>query len=347
LLVSQRMSSASREAGPPVRYPIANDARLQQLSLDEARAVIRTEASGLEALAAALDGSFAALIELIQRAPGRVILSGVGKSAHIARKAAATLASTGTPAQFVHGGDASHGDLGMITTADVVVMFSKSGDTAELEDLANYCVRFDIPLALVSTNPGSRLGRAANLVIALPQAPEACDVTAAPTTSTTMMAALGDALAVVLLRRRGFKAADFHVLHPGGTLGSQLLTVSEVMHQGERLPLVGTDATVAAAILEMSSKGFGCTGIIDATGDLLGIITDGDLRRHMADGLLQQPALAVMTTNPRVIEADALLSEALRRMTALTPKITAIFAMEGRRPVGIVHLHDCLRVGLA
>lgn len=341
------MSSASRGPAPNVRFPIANDARLQQLSLEEARAAIRIETEGLEALAAGLDGAFVALVELIQRAPGRVILSGVGKSAHIARKVAATLASTGTPAQFVHGGDASHGDLGMITTADVVLMFSKSGDTAELEDLANYCVRFDIPLALVTAHPESRLGRAANIVVGLPEAREACEITAAPTTSTTMMAALGDALAVVLLRRRGFKAADFHVFHPGGTLGSALLTVGEVMHQGDKLPLVSGGASVATAILEMTSKGFGCTGVIDEGGELLGIITDGDLRRHMADGLLKQTALEVMTTGPRTIAAEALLSEALRQMTALTPRISAIFAMDGRRPVGIVHLHDCLRVGLA
>lgn len=330
-----------------MRYPIANDARIQQLSLDEARAVIQTEIDGLQALAGSLDGAFVALVELIQRAPGRVILSGVGKSAHIARKVAATLASTGTPAQFVHGGDASHGDLGMITTADVVVMFSKSGDTAELSDLANYCVRFDIPLALVTARPDSRLGRAANLVVQLPDAREACEITAAPTTSTTAMAALGDALAVVLLRRRGFKAADFHVFHPGGTLGSALLTVAEVMHQGERLPLVAAEASVADAILEMSSKGFGCAGVVDAGGALVGVITDGDLRRHMTDGLLNQRAADVMTTNPRVIDSTALLSEALRQMTVMTPRITAIFALEGTRPAGIVHLHDCLRVGLA
>lgn len=329
-----------------MRYPIANDARFQQLALDEARAAIRLEAEGLETLAAGLDGAFVALAELIQRAPGRVILSGVGKSAHIARKVAATLASTGTPAQFVHGGDASHGDLGMITTADVVVMFSKSGDTLELADLANYCVRFDIPLALITQRPDSRLGRAANIVVALPEAREACEITAAPTTSTTMMAAIGDALAVVLLRRRGFQASDFHVFHPGGTLGSALLTVGEVMHKADQLPLVGRGASVADAILEMTSKGFGCTGVVDEAGELLGIITDGDLRRHMADGLLNEKAGVVMTVNPRTIGTEALLSEALRQMTVLTPRITAIFAMEGRRPVGIVHVHDCLRVGL-
>ena len=341
------MFPARSGPGPQVRYPIANDARLQQLSLDEARAAIRLEIEGLEALAATLDGAFVALVELIQKAPGRVVLSGVGKSAHIARKIAATLASTGTPAQFVHGADASHGDLGMITTSDVVMMLSKSGETAELAPLADYCARFGIPLALITARPESRLGKAANIVVALPDAGEACDITAAPTTSTTMMAALGDALAVVLLRRRGFKAADFHVFHPGGTLGSALLTVGEVMHQGEKLPLVGADASVASAIIEMTSKGFGCTGVVDADGLLLGIITDGDLRRHMSDGLLGQTAHEVMTVSPRVIAADSLLSEALRQMTALTPRITAIFAMDGQRPVGIVHLHDCLRVGLA
>jgi arabinose-5-phosphate isomerase len=330
-----------------MRYPIATDAGLQQLALDEAREVIRLEIVGLTALSAALDGNFVALSELIGKATGRVILSGVGKSAHIARKAAATLASTGTPAQFVHGGDASHGDLGMITRADVVVMFSKSGETRELEDLANYCVRFDIPLALVTQSPASRLGRAANLVVALPDVSEACEITDAPTTSTAMMAAVGDALAVVLLRRRGFKAADFHVFHPGGTLGSALLTVGEVMHAGEKLPLVPEGASVAQAILEMTSKGFGCTGVIDAGGVLVGIVTDGDLRRHMANGLLEQTAGEIMTRAPRTIEGAELLSEALRRMTALTPKISAIFVMDGALPVGIVHLHDCLRAGVA
>jgi arabinose-5-phosphate isomerase len=328
-----------------MRYPVAIDAGLQQLALDEARRAIRFEITGLERLAETLDGNFAALVELIGKAPGRLILSGVGKSAHIARKTAATLASTGTPAQFVHGGDASHGDLGMITTADVVMMFSKSGETRELADLANYCVRFDIPLALVTQNPASRLGRAANIVVTLPEVPEACEITEAPTTSTTMLAAVGDALAVVLLRRRGFKAADFHVFHPGGTLGSALLTVGEVMHAGGDLPLVPAGASDAQAILEMTSKGFGCTGVIDTAGSLAGIVTDGDLRRHMANGLLEQTAEAIMTAGPRTIEGTELLSEALRRMTA--HKISAIFVVEGAAPVGIVHLHDCLRVGVA
>lgn len=330
-----------------MRYPIAIDAGLQQLALDEARGVIRLEAAGLEQLAEVLDGSFVALAEIIRKAPGRVILTGVGKSAHIARKTAATLASTGTPAQFVHGGDASHGDLGMITTADVVIMFSKSGETRELEDLANYCVRFDIPLALVTQNATSRLGRAANIIVTLPTVNEACAITDAPTTSTTMMAALGDALAVVLLRRRGFKASDFHVFHPGGTLGSALLTVGEVMHSGEKIPLVPTDASVAQAILEMTSKGFGCTGVTDEAGTLVGIVTDGDLRRHMANGLLEQTAGAIMTPSPRTIEAAELLTEALRRMTVLSPRISAIFVVDGAAPVGIVHLHDCLRAGVA
>jgi arabinose-5-phosphate isomerase len=318
-----------------------------QRTLGEARAAILVESRGLSLLADGLDNSFVALADLIGRADGRTILTGVGKSAHVARKIAATLASTGTPAQYVHAADAGHGDLGMVTPSDVVVMLSKSGETAELGHLADHCTRFGIPLALVTARGGSSLARAARIVIALPDAPEACEITAAPTTSTTMMAALGDALAVVLLRRRGFKAADFHLLHPGGTLGSALLTVAEVMHSGERLPLVRPEASVADAILEMSSKGFGCTGVVDAEGRLAGVITDGDLRRHMADGLLGRSASTIMTTRPRTIDADALLSEALRRMTAETPKITAIFAMRDAVPVGIVHLHDCLRAGLA
>jgi len=330
-----------------VRYPIAIDAQVQQSSLDEARTVLQMEIEGLQAQAGELDGSFVALVELILRARGRVIMTGLGKSAHVARKIAATLASTGTPAQFVHGADASHGDLGMITAADVVVMLSRSGETTELAPLADYCARFDIPLALVTARPESQLGRAANIVVRLADSPEACDVTLAPTTSTTMMAALGDALAIVLLRRRGFAAADFHVFHPGGSLGSALLTVGEVMHTDDRLPLLPQASSVADAIIEMSSKGFGCTGLIDEAGQLVGVITDGDLRRNMGGDLLARTAGSIMTSRPRSITPDALLSEALRQMTAVTPRVTAIFAVEDGRPVGIVHLHDCLRVGLA
>lgn len=330
-----------------MRFPVAVDANVQLEALDSARQVIRTEAAGLEALATGLDGGFAALIELIGKVRGRVILSGVGKSAHIARKIAATLASTGTPAQFVHGADASHGDLGMIAPADVVIILSKSGDTHELEPLASYCTRFGIPLALVTAQPESRLGRTANIVIALPEADEACDVTAAPTTSTTMMAALGDALAVVLLRRRGFRATDFHLLHPGGALGSALLTVEEIMHRGERLPLVASGAIVSDAILEMSSKGFGCTGVVAADGRLAGIVTDGDLRRHMAAGLLDASVDSIMSRTPRTVDPSLLVTEALRLMTVETPKVTALFAVVDGAPAGIVHLHDCLRAGVA
>lgn len=330
-----------------MRFPVAIDAEVQQQTLEVARAAIGLEAAGLNALAGALDGSFVALADLIGKASGRVVLTGVGKSAHVASKFAATLASTGTPAQFVHGADASHGDLGMVTPADVVVMLSKSGDTRELEDLANFCARFAIPLALITANAEARLARAANLVIALPRADEACDVTAAPTTSTTMMMALGDALAVVLLRRRGFRAADFHALHPGGALGGALLTIGEIMHSGDKLPLVAPEAVVSEAILEMTSKGFGCTGVIDADGRLVGIVTDGDLRRHMSPELLARPVASIMTRAPKAITPEVLASEALRLMTVEPPKVTALFALTDGRPVGIVHLHDCLRVGVA
>jgi arabinose-5-phosphate isomerase len=314
--------------------------------VSEAQAAIRLEAEGLLALADGLGAPFAELVELIAGCTGRVIMTGVGKSAHVAGKIAATLASTGTPAQFVHGADASHGDLGMITRADRVLMLSKSGETRELEDLANYCVRFDIPLVLVTQGLQSRLAKAAHLVVALPHATEACGITAAPTTSTTMMMALGDALAVVLLRRRGFRAQDFHVFHPGGSLGSALLSVAEAMHSGARLPVVAYDAPMDVAILEMTSKGFGCTAVTDAEGALKGVITDGDLRRHMGGDLLVRRAHEIMTVAPRTIEPGALLSEALRRMTDETPRISAIVVVENNRPVGIVHLHDCLRVGL-
>jgi len=294
----------------------------------------------------ALDQRFADLVDAIEAIGGRVILTGMGKSAHVARKLAATLASTGTPAQFVHGAEAGHGDLGMITGADLVVVLSKSGTTDELGIVARYCRRFDVPLAVVTSEPASALAGVADHLIVLPSVAEACAVTFAPTTSTAMMMALGDGLAVALLERRGFQSADFKVLHPGGRLGAALLSVADCMHLGTAMPIIGEGATIGAAIIEMSAKGFGCTGVISANGDLVGVVTDGDLRRHMKDAVMGRPVSEIMSRSPVTISPNALLSEALVVMTGREVRIMALFAMDGLRPVGVVHIHDCLRAGL-
>ena len=297
--------------------------------------------------AGSLSESFVRAVEVMYAVKGRVILSGMGKSGHIAAKITATLASTGTPAQFVHPAEASHGDLGMITPDDVVIVLSNSGETSELSDIIHHTRRFQIPLIGVASRPESTLLKAADIALVLPNAPEACAIGMAPTTSTTMTLALGDALAVAIMEKRGFQRTDFKTFHPGGKLGAQLLPVSALMHSGAALPLVSEQTPMSEALLEITAKSFGVVGITDTNGKLAGIITDGDLRRHMADGLLGQAAGTIMTTRPRTIDADALLSEALRRMTADSPKVTAIFAMRGIAPVGIVHLHDCLRAGVA
>jgi arabinose-5-phosphate isomerase len=311
-----------------------------------ARRVIELEAAALDLLALALDRRFDDLAEAIEAIPGRVILTGMGKSAHVARKIAATLASTGTPAQFVHAAEAGHGDLGMITPADLVIIFSKSGATDELGAIARYCRRFDVPLALVTAEKDTDLAAAAQYLIALPPVAEACAVTFAPTTSTAMMMALGDGLAVALLERRGFKSTDFKVLHPGGRLGAALLSVADCMHEGSAMPLIGPDATIGQAIVEMSAKAFGCTGVVAQDGELIGVVTDGDLRRHMHDGLMSRPVIEIMSEKPITISPAALLSEALVVMTGRKVRIMALFAVDGQKPVGVVHIHDCLRAGL-
>ncbi len=316
-----------------------------QGGLASAKRVLRLEAAGIEALSRTLDDSFGRAVALIEKATGRVIVTGMGKSGHIARKLAATFASTGTPAVFVHPAEASHGDLGMITEHDAVLAFSNSGETAELADLVNYCKRFGIPLIGVTGRAGSALASAADVALLLPDSPEACPMGLAPTTSTTVMLALGDALAVALLERKGFSADDFHVLHPGGKLGRRLLRVANIMHTGDAVPIVAGDMRMAEALLVMTAKSFGCVGIVDDDGRLGGIITDGDLRRHMAGDLLNLTARAVMTPKPKAIRPDALASEALGFMNARS--ITTLFVVDDGRPVGIVHLHDVLRAGVA
>jgi arabinose-5-phosphate isomerase len=312
--------------------------------LASARRVLDIEAAAIGALSRDLDDSFVRALAVLAHVTGRVIVSGMGKSGHIARKLAATLASTGTPAQFVHPAEASHGDLGMITHADAVIAFSNSGETPELADLVTYAKRFDIPLIGVTGRPGSTLAKEADVALLLPDSPEACPMGLAPTTSTTVMLALGDALAVALLELKGFSADDFHVLHPGGKLGKRLLRVSGLMHSGDEMPIVHADTPMAEALLVITAKHFGCVGIVDDAGRLLGIITDGDLRRHMGDDLLGLSAVSVMTANPKTTRPDALASEALAFMNA--KGITNLFVVENSRPVGIVHLHDVLRAGV-
>ncbi|HEX4040388.1 MAG TPA: KpsF/GutQ family sugar-phosphate isomerase [Xanthobacteraceae bacterium] len=308
-----------------------------------------TEAEGVAALAAAMaDGmgtAFVAAIETIRAAHGRVIVTGMGKSGHVARKIAATLASTGTPAFFVHAADASHGDLGMITSDDVMLALSWSGETEELKDLINYSRRFRIVLIAITVNVDSTLGKAADIVLALPATREACPHNLAPTTSSLMQLALGDALAIALMESRGFAAVDFGVFHPRGKLGAALKFVGEIMHPGDAVPAIKRGAPMSEAIVEMSSKGFGCVAIVDRDGKLAGVITDGDLRRHMRNDLLQAPVDTVMTASPKTVRPDQLASEALQLLNA--SKITALIVVEAERPVGIVHFHDLLRAGVA
>jgi arabinose-5-phosphate isomerase len=313
--------------------------------IDIARRVLRTEIAGLEALAAELDGGFAAAVDLLADVRGRVTVTGMGKSGHIARKIAATFSSTGTPALFVHPGEASHGDLGMIAGDDAVLALSNSGDTTELADIVAYTRRFRIPLIAMTSGTASSLAEAANVTLRLPTAAEACPMGLAPTTSTTMMLALGDALALVLLERKGFSTDDYRLLHPGGQLGKQLLRVADIMHDGDAVPLVAAGTGMAEAILVMTAKSFGCVGVTDAAGKLIGVVTDGDLRRHMGDGLLRSTVDAVLSARPKTIRPKALAAEALGLMNGQS--ITSLFAVDaGGKPLGILHIHDCLRAGI-
>ncbi|MCV2882036.1 KpsF/GutQ family sugar-phosphate isomerase [Actibacterium sp. XHP0104] len=311
------------------------------------RRVVTREAEALTLLSEALGDSFAQAVQLILDAPGRVIVSGMGKSGHIGRKIAATLASTGTPAHFVHPAEASHGDLGMLAKGDVTLVLSNSGETPELADIVAYTRRFSIPLIGVAGREGSTLLRESDVAILLPAAPEACETGIVPTTSTTMTLALGDALAIALMEHRKFTPTDFRQFHPGGKLGAQLSKVRDLMHGADELPLVAADAPMADALLTISQKGFGVVGVTDDTGALAGIITDGDLRRHM-QGLLDLTASQVMTRAPKTIEPDALAEEALALMN--DRKITCLFVTdpaENGRACGILHIHDCLRAGVA
>ncbi len=310
-----------------------------------ARRVLRTEAAALERLAVDLPADFGPAVDLILALPGRVIASGMGKSGHIARKIASTLASTGTPAFFVHPAEASHGDLGMITPQDACLLISNSGETAELADVTAHCLRFGIPVLGMSKNPDSTLMRAARLRLTLPDMPEACAIGMAPTTSAVLTLGLGDALAVALMERRRFSAERFRTYHPGGKLGAQLATVAQLMHGEAEVPLVPEALPMAEVLLVMTARGFGIVGVQDGSGRLTGVISDGDLRRHMA-GLMDRRADQVATRNPVTIAPGQLAAEALAVMNQR--KIGALIVVDAaQKPVGVLHIHDCLRAGVA
>lgn len=322
--------------------------------LDGARSsalrTIRTEMAGLDALRMAIENgmgqAFSEAVALIKQATGRVIVTGMGKSGHVGRKIAATFASTGTAAHFVHPGEASHGDLGMIRNEDVILALSWSGETAELSDIIAYSRRYGVGLVAITSNPDSTLAVEADIALVLPKAEEACPNGLAPTTSTTMQITLGDALAVALLEARGFTPEDFRTFHPGGKLGAKLAYVRDIMHQGDAMPCIRDTATMGEAIVEMTSRGFGCVAVIEADGRMTGVISDGDLRRHMRPDLPTVPVTAVMTKSPRVVREQTLAVEALDMINK--SKITALFVVDaGGRPVGIVHIHDLLRIGVA
>ncbi len=318
-------------------------------AVSSALRTLATEQEGLailmDAIGNGLGPLFTAAVETIASAKGRVIVTGMGKSGHIGRKITATFASTGTPAHYVHPAEASHGDLGMVQADDVIIALSWSGETAELADIIGYAKRFRVPLIAFTSNGDSSLGRAADICLALPKAKEACPNGLAPTTSTTMQLALGDALAVALLEKRGFTAENFRVFHPGGKLGARLKLVRDIMHKDDRLPIVGIDARMDEAIEEIGRKGFGSVIVVNADGTLAGIVTDGDLRRHLKPDLGTLPVTAIMTRTPRTIAPDALVASALE--IEETARITALIVVENGKPVGLVHYLDLLRAGAA
>jgi len=325
------------------------DVDMASLCLVSAERTLETEIAGLSAVRAALKNGLAApfqqTFELIQKSRGRVILTGVGKSGHIGTKIAASLASTGTPAFFVHASEASHGDLGMITESDVVLALSWSGETQELAGIVSYTRRFKVPLVAITSRNESTLGRAADIVLKLPSVAEACPHGLAPTTSALIQLAIGDALAVALLEGRGFTAQDFRIFHPGGRLGASLKTARDIMHSGESMPLVPATVSMSEGIVLMTQKGFGVLGVTDELKQLIGIITDGDLRRHVSSNLLEKSAGEIMTRAPKTVAPDTLSASILELVNSLS--ITSVFVVADGHPVGIVHLHDLLRIGAA
>ena len=320
---------------------------MQNKDIEIAKQTIEGEIEALKAMEAGLDETLTKALDIMQNTKGRVIITGMGKSGHIGRKIAATLASTGTPSFFLHPGEASHGDLGMVTKDDTVLAISNSGESKELSDILVYCRRFDIPLIAITKNPQSSLGKNCDLVLVLPQNKEACPLGLAPTSSTTATLVMGDVLASGLMVRKGFTEEDFHLRHPGGKLGSILRHVSDIMHTGDEMPLIKDTAIMQDALITMSAKMLGCVGILDNNGDLIGMITDGDLRRWMAPNLIEENVTKVMTKNPRTIEPDALIAEAVNVMNTTGRGITNMFVVDGKKPIGIVHIHDCLKAGVS
>ena len=318
-----------------------------QDDIASAKRTIDKEIEGLELMKTEFDENLSKALDILQNTKGYVIVTGMGKSGHIAHKIAATFASTGTPAFFVHPGEASHGDLGMLTQNDSVIAISNGGESRELSDILVYCKRFGIPLIAITKNPDSSLGKAGDVLLKLPDSGEACPLGLAPTTSTTATIAMGDVLAVALMERKGFSKTDYKQRHPGGKLGAVLRKVSDLMHKGDEMPLVSTETSMQDALLVMTSKMLGCVGIVDDAGYLKGIITDGDLRRCLQPDVLTKKLSEVMTHNPKTIAPDVLAVEALNTMNNTGKGITQLFVIENDKPIGVIHIHDCLRAGVA
>lgn len=312
-----------------------------------AKQTIDKEIEALKTMENEFDASLTQALDLMQQTKGRVIVTGMGKSGHIARKIAATFASTGTPAFFVHPAEASHGDLGMVTKDDTILAISNGGESKELSDILVYCKRYGIPLIAMTKNPDSSLGKAGDILLKLPNNGEACPLGLAPTSSTTATLVLGDVLAVALMERKGFTRTDYKQRHPGGKLGAILQKVSDLMHKGDEMPLVGEQTSMQEALLTMTSKMLGCVGIVDKNGHLIGIITDGDLRRWLNSDVLSKTVSEVMTKNPKTITPDVLAVEALNVMNNTGKGITQLFVIQEDKPIGIIHIHDCLRAGAA
>lgn len=315
--------------------------------ISAAKQTIKLEIEALREMSNVLNENLTKALDLLQNCRGRIIVTGMGKSGHVGRKIAATLASTGSPAFFIHPAEASHGDLGMIANDDVVIAISNGGESKELSDILTYCKRYGIALIAITKNPQSTLGKISSLVLKLPDHAEACPLGLAPTCSTTATLVMGDVLAIDLMKRRGFSEVDYKRRHPGGKLGAILRKVSDVMHTGDEMPIVYEDAIMQDALLTMSGKMLGCVGIVDKKGNLTGIITDGDLRRWMSPNLISEKVSKVMTKNPKTIAPDVLAVEALNVMNNTGRGITNLFVVENQKPVGVIHIHDCLRIGAA
>lgn len=311
------------------------------------KSVLQTEAAALVDLKNALDESFTRAVEALANAKGRVIVTGMGKSGHIAHKIAASMSSLGTTAYFVHPGEASHGDLGMIEPDDIVIALSNSGDSPELSDIIAFCHRFNITLIGMTGRREGTLAKRSHIVLCLPPLEEACPFGLAPTTSTTLMLALGDALAIALLEKRHFSKEQYKMRHPGGKLGKLMLNAADLMHSGDEMPLVRADTKMSDALIVMTEKSLGCVGVVDENGDLQGIVTDGDLRRKMSADLLTRSAGEIMTANPRSVTRETSAADVVRIMNTTGKGITGLFVLDGKKPVGFVHIHDCLRAGVA